>query len=1012
MKRIVLTFALLCATHFSLFICNYSFASAYAQPKVPFWQDPALNEVNRLPPHADFVNLNEERMTLHGEWNFDCEDFPAVRTMPIPGMWELNGVGEPMYAGQDYEWKTWWKSNPPQLPDSINYKGTYTRTWRVPKTWKGKDVIMHIGSVTSCVSVWVNDKYVGYGEDSKLEQEFDVTRYLNYGGENAIRMEVRRWCDGSYMEDQDFFRFKGFARETYLAARPKHRIEDVKLEATLNDDFTEGRVMVDAKTKGRITWKAELEGEEGLTVKNPKLWSAEEPNLYTLHITSDVGDDITMPVGFRRIEIKDSQLLVNGQPVLIKGVNRHELDPRGGYVVSHERMEADVQLMKQWNINAVRMSHYPNDPYMYELCDCYGLYVVSETNIETHGMGFKEKTLAKNPLFKLAHMERNQRHVASRRNHPSIIIWSMGNECGYGENFEQVYDWLKVEDPTRPIQFEQAYDTQRATDIYCPMYPTYGRCVNYNENPAKLKPMIMCEYAHAMGNSLGEFYKYWEMIRKYPKFQGGFIWDFADQSVVIRGSTADSYGFDGDWETTKTGDKNFCVNGIFGPDRQPHPHAYEMRYFYQNIWTEVVEVKNVRVKSEKSNSIELEIYNENFFRDLSNIRMEWTLLKDGMAVRTGVVENLDVKPQQTATIKIQVSDYKDTSEGELLLNVRYVLKEAEGLLEAGHQVAYQQLNLHPDTQIHSAPSLTGEEGLQRTALGPSVPDGGRHKSYADGGARAGGGSAVAFSPTTGFLNSFIVDGHQLLQSGSELRPNFWRAPTDNEFGAQLQKKYRPWKDPKMTLVAFDSTEVEGCAVYTARYDMPNVHCQLRMTYEMMADGSLRVTEALITDTAHRAPNMFRFGMMLEMPREYDRVEYYGRGPWENYNNRNASAPLGIYRQTVDEQFHPYVRVQDTGSKTDVRWWRVLNTGGCGLEFTSEQPFCASSLHYTIEQLDGGEEKGNIHPTDLHPQPFTQICIDGAQMGLECIDSWSAQPSPEYQLPCIDRTFTFIIRPSR
>ena len=981
------------------------------------WQDPEVNEENRLPAHADFVNKNEERLSLHGTWDFECADFPQVKIMPIPGMWELNGVGEPMYCGIGYEWKTWWKSNPPQLPDSMNYKGTYTRTWTVPKAWKGKDIVLHIGSVTSCVSVWVNGRYVGYGEDSKLEQEFDVTRFLRFGGENEIRMEVRRWCDGSYMEDQDFFRFKGFARETYLAARPKRRIEDVKVEALLNEDSTEGRVVLDVKTKGKVEWQAALEGEAGLTLKNPRLWSAEQPNLYTLHITSDAGDNITLPVGFRRIEIKGSQLLVNGQPVLIKGVNRHELDPRGGYVVSRERMEADVRLMKQWNINAVRMSHYPNDPYMYELCDRYGLYVVSETNIETHGMGFKEKTLAKNPLFKKAHMERNRRHVASRRNHPSVIIWSMGNECGYGENFEQVYDWLKQEDPTRPIQFEQAYDTQRATDIYCPMYPPYGRCINYLEDTSKTKPMIMCEYAHAMGNSLGEFYKYWEMIRRYPKFQGGFIWDFADQAVVgneqgkMKNEKFLRYLYDGDWATTKTGDKNFCVNGLFGPDRQPNPHAYEVRYFYQNIWTEANNGQGTRDKGQ-GESVQLNIHNENFFRDLSNVRMEWTLLCDGQAKATGVIDHLDVRPGQTGRIELPVAEV--TADGEWLLNVRYVLKEAEGLLEAGHQVAYQQMRPTPD------PSRQGGEWLRAAKALPLTGERGEGLSLPLWGDLEG--SSVSFSPTTGFLCSFIVDGRQMLHPGSELRPNFWRAPTDNEFGARLHQKYRPWKLLEMQLVSFDSTQVAGHHIYTAHYQLPAVHCQLAMTYDLLPSGELKVTEAMTTDSAHRAPNMFRYGMVLEMPREYDRVEYYGRGPWENYSNRKASALLGIWRQSVDEQFHPYVRVQDTGTKSDVRWWRVLDAGGSGLEFqavqTSEegqcilQPFFASALRYTIAQLDGGEDKGNVHPADLGPQPFTQVCIDQAQMGLECIDSWSAVPSPEYQLPCQDRTFTFFIRPRK
>lgn len=938
------------------------------------WQDPNINEVNRMPSHADFVNKNEQRLSLHGTWDFACEDFPNVKTMPIPGMWEFNGAGEPMYCGQDYEWKTWWKSNPPQLPDSQNYKGTYTRKWIVPKNWKGKDIILHIGSVSSCVAVWVNGHYVGYGEDSKLEQEFDVTRHLICGKANEIKMEVRRWCDGSYLEDQDFFRFKGFARETYLAARSKQRIEDVKVEALLNDDFTEGRVVLDVKTKGKVRWKAQLEGVEALIVQHPKLWSAEQPHLYTLHITSDAGDDITIPVGFRKIEIRGAQLLVNGQPILIKGVDRHELDPMGGYIVSRERMEADVKLMKQWNINALRMSHYPNDPYMYELCDRYGLYVVSETNIETHGMGYKEKTLARNPLFKLAHMERNQRHVASRRNHPSIIIWSMGNECGYGENFEQVYDWLKVEDTTRPVQFEQAYDKQRATDIYCPMYPSYGKCTSYNEDNAKQKPMIMCEYAHAMGNSLGEFFKYWEMIRKYPKFQGGFIWDFSDQAVTDNkqgNGLYPRYLYDGDWTTTRTGDQNFCVNGIFGPDRQPHPHAYEVRYFYQNIWTTDEGQRTI-----DNGQRTIAVHNENFFSNLANYRLEWTLLKNGHPQRTGIVENLEVEPQQTAHISLPIGRADDN--GEWLLNVNYVLKEAERTLPAGHEVAYQQLPLSGTYKIETNDNA-------RKAL-------------------------VSFDHETGFLNGFMVDGRQLLKSGTVLRPNFWRAPTDNEYGAKLHKKYGAWKNPDIQLVSFDSTQVDRHIIVNAKYDLPSVHCQLHLSYDLAPDGLIKVVEELTTDSTHRAPNMFRYGMVLEMPREYDCIEYYGRGPWENYSNRNASASLGIWKQTVDEQFHPYVRVQDTGTKSDIRWWRVMDAGGRGLEFSADQPFYTSALHYSIDQLDCGDDKANIHPSDLQPQPFTQVCIDYAQMGLECIDSWSAVPSEQYQLPCSNRTATYFIRP--
>lgn len=926
----------------------------------PAWQDPQVNEVNRMAAHADFTNRNEERLLLHGDWAFACEDFPGVHTMPIPGMWELNGVGEPMYAGQNYEWKTWWKSNPPQLPDSLNYRGTYTRSWMVPKAWKGKDVVLHIGSVTSCVAVWVNGRYVGYGEDSKLEQEFDLTPYVKYGKENELRMEVRRWCDGSYLEDQDFFRFKGFARDTYLAARNKHRIEDVKVEALLNDDFSEGRVTVDVKTKGKVKWAATLNGKNSMTVEHPLLWSAEKPNLYKLHITSDKGDDITMNVGFRKVEIKDAQLLVNGQPVLIKGVNRHELDPDGGYVVSRERMEADVKLLKSWNVNAIRMSHYPNDPYMYDLCDRYGLYVVSETNIESHGMGFKEHTLAKDPQFKLAHMERNQRHVLSRRNHPSVIIWSLGNECGYGENFEQAYDWLKQEDPTRPIQFEQAYDTQRATDIYCPMYPTYGRMDNYLNNPAKTKPMIMCEYAHAMGNSVGELDEYWNRIRHHRKAQGGFIWDMVDQAVRLPNG---AYGYDGDWASTATGDHNFCVNGLFNPDRKPNPHAYEVRFYYQNIWTTLL------------SPTEVSVYNENFFSDLSDVQMRWAVLKNGEEVKHGVVTQLAVVPQSSAVIALPLGDVGE--EGEYLLNVTY--------LRNGECVAYEQM------------PLKGQ--------------------YAYASQRPGDGRlAVAFDEQTGFINRLRLDGEDLLKAGAQFRPNFWRAPTDNDYGAKLQRKHRAWLAPDMKMTSFTRKgDKDGSETVTATYDLPSLHCRLLMTYILDKDGTLQVTQRLETDSLHRAPDMFRFGMQMQMPYRFEQVEYYGRGLWENYQNRRACAKLGIWRQTVKEQFHPYVRPQENGTKTDVRWWRIIDGAGRGIEVSGMVPLSMSALHYTIDQLDDGIDKEkailpNSHSELLAEADCTNLCIDLVQQGQACIDSWAAKPLDQYMVHAKDMEFTFRITP--
>mgnify|MGYP002854636643 CR=1 FL=1 len=924
------------------------------------WQDPQVNEINRMAAHGDFTNKGEERMSLHGMWG----------EMPIPGMWELNGLGEPMYAGQDYEWKsrdltkyspdvTTWQSNPPFLPDSANYYYTYVRSWDIPKAWKGRDVILHIGSVTPCVEVWVNGKYVGYGEDSKLEQEFDITHFVKCGKSNEMKMIVRRWCDGSYLEDQDFFRFKGFARETYLAARNHNRIEDVKVDATVSDDYSVGTVKLDVKTKGNVNWHATLDGRDNLTVNNPRLWSAEAPNLYELHITSDKGDDITINVGFRRIEIKDSQLLVNGKPILIKGVNRHELDPDGGYVVSRQRMEADVKLMKSWNINALRMSHYPNDPYMYELCDKYGIYVVSETNLETHGMGFKERTLAKNPLFKSAHLQRNQRHVLSRRNHPCIIIWSIGNECGYGENHEQSYDWLKEEDPSRPIQFEQAYDTQRATDIYCPMYPTYGRMDNYLNDPSKTKPMIMCEYAHAMGNSVGEIDEYWKRIRGHRKAQGGFIWDMVDQAVRLHDG---AYGYDGDWPTTVTGDHNFCVNGLFNPDRKPNPHAYEVRYYYQNIWTNIASHNSVAV------------FNENFFNDLSGVKMEWTVLKDGNAVKRGSIDKLEISPQETKVISLPIDIEYDDS--EFLLNIDY--------MKDGERIAYDQLTLHGEFKPFSG----------------SISD---------------GKLEVGFDSTTMFINHIEYDGTQVLKPGAMMRPNFWRAPTDNDYGAKLQIKHRAWLEPKMELTSVKRTEDSQGENVLAEYLLPNLHCNLVMNYQISSDGTLKVSQRLMTDSIHHAPDMFRFGMQMEMPNDFENIEYYGRGPWENYQNRRASAELGIWHQTVTEQFHPYVRPQENGTKTDVRWWRIWDDDGHGIEIVGNEPLSMSALHYSISQLDDGIDKDKkilpaSHSSRLKESGCTNLCIDLIQQGQACINSWSAKPLDKYMVHANDMEYTFRIIP--
>lgn len=997
------------------------------------WNDPEVNEVNRLPMHASFFAFESDEaaragkasaanyLPLSGTWKFHwvedasqrpVKDFYNVDfddsswgTMPVPGVWELNGYGDPIYVNVGYAWRGHYENNPPFVPEKQNHVGTYRRSFTIPADWKGKDVFAHFGSVTSNISLWVNGKYVGYGEDSKLESEFDLTPYIKPGQENQITFQVMRWCDGTYLEDQDFFRYAGVARDSYLYARPKTRIEDIRVTADLTDDYRDGILSVDVDLKGSADLRLTLTDAAGKTVAEvekprakgsvdavmnvaaPKKWTAETPDLYTLTATlSKNGKTIeTVPVkvGFRKIEIKNAQFLVNGQPVLIKGADRHELDPDGGYVMTRERMMQDIQRMKELNINAVRTSHYPNDDMWYDLCDEYGIYVVAEANIESHGMGYGDETLAKVPSYAKAHLERNQRNVKRNFNHPSIVTWSLGNEAGYGPNFEAAYDWVKEFDPSRPVQYERA-GYEGKTDIYCPMYAGYEWCENYSSNPDYNKPLIQCEYAHAMGNSEGGFKEYWDIIRKYPKYQGGFIWDFVDQSVRWPGkdgSTIWAYG--GDFNDYDASDVNFCDNGLISPDRVPNPHAYEVAHVYQNLWTSLAGEGKIKV------------YNENFFRAADNVTLSWTLLHNGQAVRRGTIDNIDIAPQQTAEYAI---DYgKPEGCGEWLLNVDFYTNERDGLLPAGHRVAFDQLELKPYSgcrlkHIAAAPAVESLEA----ADGLTVVSG---KDF-----------RLTFSTADGFVNGFEYNGTQLLKEGAQITPNFWRAPTDNDFGANLQNRFRVWHNPEIKLEAMNSEIVDGKAVVKASYNMPAVSAKLSMTYTIDGNGVVNVEESLAADSTKEVSPMFRFGVQVPMPSSFENLEYYGRGPRENYIDRQHSQTLGIYRQTVSEQPYMYVRPQETGTRSDLRWWRVVNPEGTGLEIASREPFSASALHYTIESLDEGTQKKQGHMPEVKTSDVTNLCVDLIQMGLGCVDSWGALPMAKYMVTYKDYTFKFTIIP--
>ena len=1002
--------------------------SASAQ-KLPVWQDPGVNQQNREPRRAHFFafesadkakgdkSASARFLSMEGMWKFHFvkdhqnapKDFFSLKfddskwvDFPVPGLFEVNGYGDKIYKNMGYAWCTTFENNPPYIGETNNYTGSYRREFNLPADWKGQEVFFHVGSATSNLFLWVNGKYVGYSEDSKVAAEFNITKYLK-PGKNLIAMQIMRWCDGSYLEDQDFWRFTGIAREVYLYATPKVHLQDI----TIGQDYLDGKgfLSVDAKVAGgKADVEATLYDAEGqqvaqglnASVEAVKPWTAETPYLYTLEVQLRQGDKVLevvrKKIGFRHIEIKGGQLLVNGQPILIKGADRHELDPNGGYIVSVERMIQDIKIMKQMNINAVRTCHYPDDPRWYDLCDEYGIYLTAESNLESHGMGYKEKTLAIRADFELAHIERQEGNMITYKNHPSIIVWSLGNEAGYGSNFEKAYDWVKAYDKTRPCQYERA-GIEGKTDIYCPMYADYAWSEKYSKGEVTggkvEKPLIQCEYAHAMGNSQGGFKEYWDLIRKYPVYQGGYIWDFVDQGMRDKSPVTgkEIFTFGGDYGRYPASDYNFNCNGLIAPDRRLNPHAYEVAYYYQNAWITDIDLKDGK----------FEVYNENFFKSLDDLELVWKVKK-----HSGTVDISGIAPQQRKAFDVDALE--DVLEKvvahhpneEITVNFEFRSREAQPLIDKGQVLARQQfvVQSYPFPEITVQPvesGLTCEETTSYVKLETA-------------------GTALTIGKRSGLIDYLDVDGEPMLLDRRSVTPEFWRAPTDNDYGAGLQNRFRVWKDPQLKVASF---KVDGNTV-TVGFDMPDVKGQLTLTYTLNADGEVIVRQQLKAAKDVEVAPMFRYGMQLQMPRQFDAIQYYGRGPIENYIDRNSSEFLGIYNNKVSAEYYPYVRPQESGNHTDVRWFRVLDAKGRGLEFFSDAPMEASALNYLLEDLDDGPDKDNKvwghHSGDLVERPLTQVHIQQRQMGLGCVNSWGAWPREEYLLPYQDYDFTFVIRP--
>jgi len=1023
--------------------------------KTPVWLDPQVNQVNREARHAHFFAYENEDLARQGDktksgrflsmeglWKFhfvkDHQDAPAGffslkyddsswKDFPVPGLFELNGYGDPIYKNVGYAWGTTFKSNPPYIGETNNYTGSYRRTFELPADWKGQEVYFHVGSATSNLSLWVNGQYVGYSEDSKVAAEFNITKFLKKG-QNLIAMQIMRWCDGSYIEDQDFWRFTGIAREVYLYATPKARVQDIFVKQDWQDG--NGLLDVDVKVAGKAQVEAKLydtagnQVAEGLkaVVENVKAWTAETPHLYTLLITlkqgSKVLEVIPQRIGFRHVEIKGGQLLVNGQPILIKGADRHELDPDGGYIVSVERMIQDIKIMKYLNINAVRTCHYPDDPRWYDLCDEYGIYLTAESNLESHGMGYGEGTLAKRADYAKAHIERQEGNVMSHKNHPSIIVWSLGNEAGYGPNFEKAYDWIKAYDQTRPVQYEQARHDGK-TDIFCPMYMGYEDCEKYaqTDNP---RPLIQCEYAHAMGNSMGGFKEYWDLVRKYPKYQGGYIWDFVDQGLRDKSKVTgkEIFTFGGDYGRYPASDYNFNCNGIIAPDRRLNPHAHEVRYFYQNVWVTDKGLKDGKI----------EIYNENFFKTLDDLELEWFVggasgahhhhdgdRPEGMTFGHGGTFAVDgIAPQERKTVTIEAMQkviervLGHHGDQEIFVIFQFKTREAQPLMEKGQIVARQQFVLNP----YQFPDLSTAAANSQSSTLNSQFKKEETESYVRFDAA---GTTLTVGKWSGWIDYLDVDGQTMLVDRESVTPEFWRAPTDNDYGAWLQQRFGVWKNPQMKL---KDCRVGDNSVVSV-FDMPDVQATLTMTYTLRPDGEVVVNEHFLPNpvepgkTAEKVPPMFRYGMQLQMPKQYDQVRYYGRGPVENYCDRNASEFIGVYRNDVADEYYPYVRPQESGNHTDVRWFQVVDGQGSGLMFYSDAPMEVGALRYLMEDIDDGpvkDKKIGHHSGDLIERQLTQVHIQQRQMGLGCVNSWGAWPREEYRLPYGERSFTFAIRP--
>ncbi len=1008
---------------------------------LPEWNNPNIVEINKEPAHADFKYAKPagNRLILNGIWKFKWSRCPDERPVdfykndyntaewddiPVPSNWELQGFGIPIYTNIDYEFTK--NPKPPFVPTDYNPVGAYKKKFEYQPN-DNHQVFIHFGAVKSAFYLWINGEKVGYSQGSKLPATFDITDFIQKG-ENAIALEVYRWSDGSWLECQDFWRLSGIERDVYIYETPKIRIQDFFAKANLTDDYRHGKLELDVTLKAHIAPQAvfilhyQIENKNGkvilqdqqnviFTQNNPvfyfksqipsvQKWTAETPNLYRLAIrlmnaNGELIENVFCKIGFKKVEIKSGQLLVNGQAVLLKGVNRHEHDPETGHVVSEEMMRKDIELMKLHNINAVRNAHYPTDSRWYELCDEYGLYVVDEANIESHGIGYDlNATLANQPIFKKAHLARVQRMVERDKNYACIIIWSLGNEAGNGVNLYAAYDWLKQRDASRPVQYERAGigwsdKVEWNTDILAPMYPwtdKMKRMLAQNPN----RPLIMCEYAHAMGNSVGNLKEYWDTIRAYPRMQGGFIWDWVDQGLyktLADGTRILAYGGDfGDKNTPS--DSNFCINGLIQPDRAINPHLLEVRQVYQDIHIEMKE------KGERS----FEIYNEFFFTNLNVFRLEWEVLENGKPLnqqgKRGVINELDIESQSKKIIEIPF-DIEDL-EGEVFLNVYFKTKTKSSILPKDLTLSKAQFFIQKKKK--HTPSLPLSYHLKKIATNEGLVIKGENFN-------------LAFDKNYDLVH-YQCNGQIIIEG--KLQPNFWRPPTDNDYGARLPEKLQVWKQPmedfQIINLSFEEVSNQHFQIKKTGTIIQQ-KAQIALQYDVYSNGKISVRMQL-TPKDTELPMLPRVGFRFRIAKEFDNMTWYGRGKHESYSDRKTSAFVGEYQGKVSEQFHPYIRPQETGNKTDVRWATFQNHSKNGIKISCKQHelIHLNAYHYALSDLDGGIQKSQTHAATLKERDFTTIQVDGHQMGIGGNNSWGATALRKYLLPCKAYDFMFFMEP--